>query len=266
MLRRSTTAAILAILTMTVWGCTDAPPAGSAEDTAIKQSVASKLEAANITGVAVTVQDGVVTLAGPAPDQATADRALELARGTAGVKSVVNQLAVAAVGVEPAPPEPQTQDEVLKARVDLKLASDAALAGSKITTANAGGAVTLTGTVPTDAAKAAAETATKSVAGVTSVVNNLQVVAVAVEVVPDPKITDDVNALLDKQFFELIVNVEVKDGIVTISGAVPNRGTILQVTEAVQKVKGVKAVDTSRLTVQGGEPENERIGAPTKKG
>jgi hyperosmotically inducible protein len=257
-------AAILAILMTVAWGCSE-PLTGSAEDTALKQSVAAKLEAANIPGIAVNVQDGVVTLAGPAADQATADRALELARSTSGVKSVVNQLAVASAPPTNAEPV-TTPDEVLKARVDLKLASDAALAGSKITPNVAAGVVTLGGTVPTDAAKAAAEAAAKSVAGVTSVVNNLQVVAVAVEVVPDPKITDDVNALLDKQFFELIVNVEVKGGVVTLSGAVPNRGTIVQVTKAVREIKGVKSVDTSRLTVQGGEPENERIGSPTKKG
>ena len=178
---------------------------------------------------------------------------------------MVNQLVVASTAEGPSGTEPKSPDQLLIARVELKLASDATLAGSKITVGGAGGAITLGGTVPTDAAKAAAETSTRSVSGVTSVVNNLQVVPVAVEVVPDPKIADDVNALLDKQYFELIVNVEVKNGGVTLSGAVPNRATILQLTNAVRAVKGVKAVDTSRLTVQGGEPENERIGSPTKK-
>lgn len=263
-------AATLAILVLAAWGCSDSPT-GSAEDTALKQSVASTLEAANVPGLAVTVTDGVVTLAGPVADQATADRALELARGAKGVKSVVNQLVVGPGGGlpqgggPPPVPIPETPDGVLLARVNQKLASDATLAGSKITPSVADGVATLAGTVPTDAAKAAAEAIAKSIPGVTAVVNNLQVVAVAVEIVPDPKIADDVNALLDTQFFELIVNVEVKGGGVTLSGAVPNRNTIVQVTNAVRQIKGVKAVDTSRLTVQGGEPENERIGSPTKK-
>ena len=191
-------------------------------------------------------------------------RTHSMARSTTGVKSVVNQIAVAAVPVPPAP-DVTTPDQVLTARVNQRLASETALAGGQVTVSAAAGVVTLAGSVPTDGAKATAESVARSVAGVTSVVNNLTVVPVAVEVVPDPKIADDVNALLDKQFFELIVNVEVKGGNVTLSGAVPNRGTIVQVTNAVRQIKGVKAVDTSRLTVQGGEPENERIGAPTKK-
>jgi hyperosmotically inducible protein len=267
-LKRSTVAVLLAATLASGWGCSEAGP--GAADAEAKAQIASKLDAANIAGIVVTVQDGVATLTGSAPDQATADRAGQLARETAGVKTVLNQIAVGGGGVAgvdvPPPPAVTTKDEVLAAAVNLRLASNAALAGSKITVTAAGGVATLAGTVPSDAAKAAAETAAKSVPGVTSVANNLTVVAAApVETVPDAKIADDVNALLDKQFFELIVNVEVKGGAVTLSGAVPNRGTIVQVTNAVQQIKGVKAVDTSRLTVQGGEPDDERIGAPAKK-
>jgi hyperosmotically inducible protein len=268
-LKRSTVAVLLAVTLASGWGCSEAGP--GAADAEAKAQIASKLDAANIAGIVVTVQDGVATLTGSAPDQATADRAGQLARETAGVKTVLNQIAVGGgggvAGVDvPPPPAVTTKDEVLAAAVNLRLASNAALAGSKITVTAAGGVATLAGTVPSDAAKAAAETVAKSVPGVTSVANNLTVVAAApVETVPDVKIADDVNALLDKQFFELIVNVEVKGGAVTLSGAVPNRGTIVQVTNAVQQIKGVKAVDTSRLTVQGGEPDDERIGAPAKK-
>lgn len=260
MLKRIGVAACLVVSVVLLVSCSDSGRTGPATDAQLRQDIAAKLEAANIPKVVVSVQAGAVTLTGEVLDQATADRAVELARATEGVQSVDSQISV------PAPQVvlPQNPEEaLLTGRVNQRLASDPALAGSKISPSVAGGVATLTGTVPSDAAKAAAEQAARSVQGVTSVVNNLQVVATQVETnVPDDKIADAVTELLDRQFSDYIVNVDVKNGVVALSGAVPNRSVILQITNSARQIKGVKAVDTSRLTVQGGEPDNERIGAP----
>ena len=64
------------------------------------------------------------------------------------------------------------------------------------------------------------------------------------------------------QYPNLTLFVQVKDGVVSLSGAVPDQSKIVEVTKAIHQVKGVKAVDTGRLTVKGGEPDDKRIGAP----
>jgi hyperosmotically inducible protein len=245
---------------------------GGTSDAQLRQEVASRLEAANLTTIEANVQNGVVTLTGTAPDEASSDKAAELARGVKGVASVTNQVQVAGgsvVGLTPpgtvAPPQQidvNNQDSLTQARVQQKLLADPALAGSNITPTVSGGVATLAGTVPSDSAKAAAEKTAKSVSGVTSVVNQITVTAVQVASVPDDKIKDDVITVLDKSFPDLALFPEVKSGNVSLSGAVPNASVIVQVTKTIHGVTGVKAVDTSRLTVQGGEPDDKKIGAP----
>jgi hyperosmotically inducible protein len=246
---------------------------GGLSDDELRKEIATRLDANNIKTVQVSVVQGVATLTGAAPDQATSDRAAEVARGVEGVASVTNQITVGGVGPVAGPTPPvgptpsvNTPDQVTAAKINQRLIAEPSLAGSKVDVQVVGGVATLTGTVASDAAKAAAEKTAKSVDGITSVTNNLQVVAAAPEpTVPDEQLKDQVDAAIEQQFNELTLFVQVNNGTVSLSGAVPNRGYILQVSNAIHAIKGVKSVDTGRLTVQGGEAGNERIGAPSKK-
>lgn len=242
--------------------CSSAPVTPAQPDSKIKQDIETSLDAANITGVTVSVQNGMVTLTGSVADQATVDKVIAIARSTSGVTTVESQLGFASTPTVVV--DANNQDSILMAKVQQKLLADPALAGSSITPAVAGGVATLTGTAPSDAARAAAEKTAKSVQGIASVVNNVQVVAPAAPEAPvaDPQLEAAVGAELDKRFPDLTLFVQVKDGVISLSGAVPNQSTIIEVTKAVHQVKGVKAVDTGRLTVQGGEPDDKRIGSP----
>lgn len=244
--------------------CSEGGPSGRS-DAQIRQDVSSSLDAANIQGVVVSVSNGVVTLTGSVADQAALDRAVELARAANGVASVESKVQVASAGGGVDPAELQTPDGVLMARVQLKLQANTALAGSTITPAVKDGVVVLTGSVPSEAAKTLAEKETAAIEGVKTVTNQLQVAAKPAPVadVPDDQLKDTVDTLLDQRFSDLSLFAKVKDGIVSVSGAVPNRARILEVAQAIGQIPGVKAVETKNLTVLGGEPENERIGAPS---
>lgn len=236
-----------------------APEAPS--DAKITQDIRSSFDAANVTGVAFTVVNGMVTLTGAVADQATLDKVISIVKGTPGVNTVESQVAVNSTPATVV--DPTNKDSMLTATVQQRLLADPLLAGSSITPTVLAGVVTLSGTVPTDAAKAAAEKSAKATAGIVSVTNSLQVVAAAPDVVvPDPQLEEAVSAELDKLYPNLTLFVQVKDGVVSLSGAVPDQSKIVEVTKTIHQVKGVKAVDTGRLTVKGGEPDDKRIGAP----
>jgi len=77
------------------------------EDPAITAAVKTKLLAdKTVAGLKIDVdtKDGVVTLNGTADTRAEAQRAVKLARGTSGVKRVVNNLTVASAGKPAATP------------------------------------------------------------------------------------------------------------------------------------------------------------------
>ncbi|MBK6316748.1 MAG: BON domain-containing protein [Blastocatellia bacterium] len=231
-------------------------------DAKITQDIKSSFDAANIAGVEFAVANGMVTLKGTVTDQATLDKVLAIVKAIPGVSTVESQIAVNATPV--AVVDPGNKDSLLMATVQQRLLADPLLAGSNITPTVSAGVVTLGGTVPSEAAKAAAEKSAKATPGVASVTNSLQVVApAAVEApVPDPQLEEAVSAELDKRYPDLTLFVQVKDGVVSLSGAVPDQSKIVEVTKAIHQVKGVKAVDTGRLTIKGGEPDDKRIGAP----
>lgn len=78
-------------------------------------------------------------------------------------------------------------DADLTGDVLTKVHADASLAASPVNVQTNNGVVVLSGTVPTDFARTAAENAAKQVPGVKGVVNNLQVVAAAAPPAPAPE-------------------------------------------------------------------------------
>src|SRR5687768_8129679 len=86
----------LAILGTTVPGCKSKP-----KDADLEKSVETALQANPQTaGLAVDVTDGVATISGEVTDAAAQSTAASLASGVKGVKSVTNNVTVAA----PVPP------------------------------------------------------------------------------------------------------------------------------------------------------------------
>jgi hyperosmotically inducible protein len=142
----------------------------------------------------------------------------------------------------------------------LALLANPKLAGAKPAVSVAGGVATLTGTVPSEDAKAVAEQTAKSIQGITSVVNQLEVVQVAIANVPDEQIETEATTVLARTFPDLDLTIDVSKGVITVRGAVNSRAQILQVAQTLGQVKGAKGVNTKLLTVEGGE-SGERIGS-----
>lgn len=155
-------------------------------------------------------------------------------------------------------------DTAITAKVKSTLAGETSLKKSKISVTTTNGVVTLEGSASSSKAKSAAEAATKSVEGVKSVDNNLKTAAGSKaeaktrdavtkteRVVSDSWITTKVKSeiLADSVSKGFKVNVKTIHGVVVLKGVLPNHDAIDHVKDIAGKVKGVKSVDTSALTV-----------------
>jgi osmotically-inducible protein OsmY len=109
-----------------------------------------------------TLPDGVVTLKGTVPSTLAEARALEVARTTDGVRKVVDEIDVKEPGTTLKVKSQFNKDETLaRSQIDVHTDSD--------------GVVTLRGTVPSAAAEARAIEIARSMAGVTKVVDKIDV-------------------------------------------------------------------------------------------
>jgi osmotically-inducible protein OsmY len=107
--------------------------------------------------------------------------------------------------------------------------------------------VTLFGMVPTAAAKEAAEAEAHKVSGVKAVHNDLQIVAAPAQkavAAKDEDIEREVEAALArrKTITGDHVDVEVKAGVVRLTGTVPNEAARVTAATTARATKGVKAV------------------------
>jgi hyperosmotically inducible protein len=158
-------------------------------------------------------------------------------------------------------------DTVITTRVKAKLMGSDSLKKSDISVTTTNGVVTLDGSVSNSNAKTVAEAATKSVDGVKSVDNNLktpasskasarthEAVTKTERVASDSWITTKVKSgiLADSVSKGFDVSVETIHGVVVLKGALSNQDAVDHVKDIAEKVKGVKSVDTSALTVAGG--------------
>jgi hyperosmotically inducible protein len=123
----------------------------------------------------VDTKDKIVTLTGTVDTAEAKTRAVEIARNTKGVASVVDQLSVGQPPVATSGVSETLTDPAITAAVKTKLLADPLSSGLKIDVDTAGAVVTLTGTVSSSDEKARAEDVTKNTTGVSSVVNNLKV-------------------------------------------------------------------------------------------
>lgn len=179
-------------------------------------------------------------------------------------------------------------DTAITTQVKAKLATESSIRSSDIRVNTANGVVTLEGSVADAAAKSSVERIVKTVTGVTSVHNRLNTApgsmtgsttsgsdasrttstdrmagtdrAVttdrttttdnAQEAMSDTWITTKVKALLladsDAKGFD--VEVETRDGVVTLQGDLDDQAAIAHVRDIAAGVEGVKSVNTTALT------------------
>jgi hyperosmotically inducible periplasmic protein len=209
---------------------------------------------------------GVVLLDGNARTLSAHLRALEVARAVPGVKRVSSEIES---------PDTLADDEIWRdAKSDPKTATGSAAKDAWITTAakvrliansdtpardinvdTVGGVVTLFGTVPSEAARRAAEMEVKKVDAVKSVENDLQVVpqvsAAAVEH-KDDRVQNAIETRLKArdELSDASIDVAVANGVARLTGTVrgqPDRLTALTVartTDGVRSVVGDLTVKT----------------------
>lgn len=251
------------------------PGSATGQVEAADDDVKSRVQAAldgdpALAGIDVaSVNDGVVVLGGEAETLSAHIDALETARGVSGVRRVASEVSspdkladaelwrddstAPEVGSAPGMGA-KVHDAWITTAAKVKLvAADAPAFDINVDTRN--GIVTLFGTVGTDAAKSNAEDAVKSIDGVKSVRNELQVVAPAQQAAVEHK-DDEVAAALAKRFDEresladADIGVEVENGTVRLSGSVDSQAdrisalTVARTTEGVRAVTGELLVDS----------------------
>ena len=210
------------------------------DDEQIKKDVVEQLywdDRVDASGINVTVADRKVELNGTVPSSSARTAAWNDAIVIPGVASVENNLAVAY-------PEhlPRVEDAEIKARVYSIFEWDAEIDPAEITVDAVEGEVTLDGSVDSYWKRRKAEVIAAGIRGVTRVINNLAVTPT--EAVTDKLIAEDIAASLARALENVsrYVNVEVKDGTVTLSGIAPDRHqyrTMLAIASYTPGVTGV---------------------------
>ena len=232
-------------------------------DDALKRRVEQALQAdpsLKTSSIAVqSVNQGVVLLSGTAKTLSAHLRAVEVVAAVPGVHRVASEiqspdtLADAEIWREPARHDRTEKSGVWDAANDIwitsavrmRLLADNQLPGLEIDLDSYDGVVTLFGIVSSHEAKSAAEDDALKVSGVKRVVNELQVVASAKQEVVSARDEDlqrEVRRALDEHAFR-DVGLEVRNGIVRLTGHVPSGAQSLQAAVVARSVPGVRAVE-----------------------
>ena len=155
-------------------------------------------------------------------------------------------------------------DSAITTKVKANFLGDERLKGSHIKVVTTNGVVTLTGAAMGSDSKAAAEKLAKNVNGVKSVDDELttaasngsmhKAVAKTERVGSDSWITTKVKSeiLADSVSKGFKVSVKTVNGVVMLSGVLPNDDAVAHVKDLAEKVEGVKSVKTSQLKSSAG--------------
>jgi len=216
----------------------------------------------------VTVRDGKATLKGAVEDEANRDLAEEIARATAGIQAVDNQLTLdPALAEQPLPRRSYAQsleDLTLTAAIRSKLLWNTATQGQDIQVATDDGVVTLKGKAQTADGKQLAGDLAQNTDGVYQV-NNLISLGVAdtsttrVEAqakkvednLSDGWVTSKIKAslVLNRDLDGLSIEVQTKSGVVTLRGDVASSEQKTIATTVARNIRGVRGVDADLLKV-----------------
>lgn len=264
-------------------------PVASQDETAvadeqIRDRVVEAMKAApQLDGSDIAVQSvnkGVVLLAGKAESYNDALSAVSTAARVPGVRRVASEIespkdrlvAAEADSRAPAPAvergaadagdavadtaragSQQVSDIWITGETKLRLlaAEDAPALDVNVDTEN--GVVTLFGMVGSDAEKKAAEATARKVNGVKSVQNELQVVSKTRQekvAAADGEVANAVEANLDKREALDEISVEVKDGVVRLTGEVPSDADRVTAAVVARSTPGVRSVLADGLKVE----------------
>jgi len=207
-----------------------------------------------------SVNDGVVLLGGKASSVSAHLRALEVARAVPGVRSVRSEvespdgLADDELHHQYGRPEAGTrgvgqtlQDMYITSATKMRLLADEKTPALDINVDTRNGVVTLFGTVPTAAAKEAAESDARKVSAVRRVVNELEVVPHAVKErvqARDEDLKDQVKKNLENRqdLKDASIDVEVRNGVARLTGTIKSEQQRLAAAIAARSTPGVRAV------------------------
>ena len=213
------------------------------------------------SGINVDTLDGTITLHGTVPTDAEKARAASVAKGIDGVTSVENLLQVVPAKNEE---RVEAKDEQIEQNVEQALAADKRLAGSDIDVASVNkGVVLLEGSADSMSDHLVALNVAGKVAGVRRVESQVKAedrlgdagsdgvgakasaaVADAGSTASDMWITSaaKMRLLADGDTPALDVNVDTRDGVVTLFGIVPSESAKKAAEANARKVSGVKDV------------------------
>lgn len=151
-------------------------------------------------------------------------------------------------------------DAAVTTRVKAKFVGDERLKDSDIHVDTRNGVVTLTGTAPSDEAKAAAEELARQAEGVKSVDNQITLPGAKApgtlqrseHVVSDSWITTKVKSslLADHVTKGLNIGVKTMNGTVSLSGTVGSQAEFDRAVQIAKNIKGVKDVNTTALQIR----------------
>ncbi len=214
----------------------------------IKQNVVNHLcwdGRVDASDIQVRVDGSRVTLSGTVPTHIAREAAMEAALYVDGVNSVANQITVA----YPAKSS-QPTNVALKHNVESTLKWNPVIKAEDIQVAVNQGVVTLTGSVDAFWKKVKAERLASQLNGVLQVDNKLAVEPLTDK--PDAKIADDIKAALVRMGFLYVgkIDIQVKDGVVSLSGTVPDRVAYCTAYDAAKFTGGVTAVIMNKLHIE----------------
>ena len=246
-------------------------PAAKKTDASLKDAVEQALKRdKSLADSSISVQsvnDGVVLLAGKAATVTDHLRAIEDAGRVPGVRRVASEIQS---------PDKLADDEIWRseqAKVDkdrgvtdsaddlrvtaatkLRLIADSQTPALDINVDTRDGVVTLFGIVPSAASKKAAEDDARKVSGVKRVVNELQVVPSAARERVEAK-DDDLKRSVEQAIAGRDdlkdVDVEVKNGVVRLTGTVPRAEDRLRAAITARGTAGVRSVqDDLRIVAE----------------
>ncbi|MFZ5907047.1 MAG: BON domain-containing protein [Nitrospirota bacterium] len=188
----------------------------------------------------VKTNDGIVTLSGDIDNLLARDRAISITESIRGVRSIINRISVHS---------PLNSDNEIQTNIQNMLITDPVTDGLAIRVDVKNGIVTMSGTADSFAENQIAMQIAKSVRGVKDVQNRIKVRSKVERLDSEMKSEIEHRLALDPYVDSHLMNVEVKNGKVTLTGVV---GSLAEKTRAYSDawVSGVKAVNFENLNVE----------------
>jgi osmotically-inducible protein OsmY len=205
----------------------------------IRQAVVQELEwdtRLRDTEVNVEANGGIVTLSGTVDSYAKKLAAQEAAHRVKGVVDVVNDIHILMPGHR------ERSDREIAEAVRRALEWDVLMPHEKIKTAVESGTVTLEGTVPSWTDREQAVRLIRNLTGVRGITNNL---VVSAGHTPAGEIRQSIEAALQRRATREAdnISIEIKEGVVSLSGRVHNWNEKQAVLGAASHAPGVQKVE-----------------------